>query len=1017
MLKLIQHMITHRTAPNLGMILALVFGAMSIYALNVQLWPTYTAKHVYVTIAHKGATAGTMDRVVGRVLDDALNSLHGVDQVWTNSSAGVTNATIKFHDYKDLEEGRSEVQAAVDAIQTFPAGIERPTVRIQQPTELVARLLVSGPFDDQARDYLASHLNNSFKAAGIGNTKVSGIPARDLVVSLDPLSIRQHNISVGQISRTLKAAIETLPSGTLKSANTFQATRTLASNDETSLGEILITSAGKPLRLGDIATIARAAPETAIKVVFPEGNGFFIEFRRNVNENVLTVSDKIRETLNQLRAELPKTIVMKLYDVRADQIKDRLNLLYYNAGIGLLLVAAALFIFLNLQAAIWVAIGIPTAFAMTFMIMWISNQSINMVSAFAMVMVLGIIVDDAIVVAENISREKKQGEDPHVSTFRGTRQMMRPVFTATLTTIAAFVPILFLSDIIGSYVAAIPYFVCAALLASLLECFFLLPGHMRGRAYASTRKTPAVRAALDRLFGGFVETVFHRLISTAHRFFLISIAILVAIAGFAAFLSSSNLVRFQFWLNPESNFLFANFTLASEGSHEENENVAKALWAGMEKAERSLGYKKGELIKVTLGLSGAQFGKYNTQPSPYQGAVLVELSDESGQRVHSDEFIKIWRESVGSIAGLNSLEIARHKSGPDGADVHMTVNGESADNVNHAVADLQRALGRIDGVTNIRNNLTTTVPEIQFAVSDQGRQLGFTSQIIGRKLYEALHGSTASRITVDERQVDVVVKLQSIASIYDLLSYVQLENNEGKRAEFLDVVTLSYGNSEGWLRRTNSQLSAAVLADVDTNVVDAAAVWRKLDRDTLPSISLDRDVKITFGGKRKERTRALEQIAIATLVALASMYCILAWSMASFSIPIGIILVLPMGVAGAVIGHWVMNLSMTILSLAAMVALSGILVNDTIILFDRIYGNLRQGMSRRMATIEGYKNRFRAVFLTSLTTIVGLAPLMVETSYQAQFLIPIAVTITWGLGFATVTSFLLVPAIFAIGRD
>ncbi len=1023
---LIKYFVNHRTASNIAMILILAIGLASLYSLNVQLFPTYEVNKIRVKVIWRGASVGAMDRLVGHVLDTTLNGVRDVKSVRTSSYTGMTYSTVRFKDDADMQIALSDVQSAVASISTFPKDISPPVVTLRTPSEHVARVLVSGPFSDAVKREIGDKIIKRFRANGISNVVMWGAPKLNLYIDVDPLLARQYGSDVETITAAVRRAIHKNPGGSFEAGNSTVTTRMDSTHDIKTLNDILISGSNGQFKIGDVAKISISPPKRQSRAVFREGNGFFLNFYRNPSEDSIKIADKVRETVAEIKAEYPSTISLRMYDVRADQIKDRLSLLGENAALGLALVAITLFIFLSFRAALWVVVGIPTAFAASFILMWATGQTINMISAFAMVMILGIIVDDAIVVAENIVTQQGRSLTPAQGAFQGANAMWRPVFTATLTTIAAFAPIIFLTDSIGSYVKAIPYFVCVALIASLAECFFLLPGHMRhgGKIVNGKPKVSAIRARLDRGFMWFVNVPFAKMIDLVFRMRYISIMIAVGFVGIAVFLTATNSVRFQFWLNPQSNFVYANFSLSPGSSGEETKQAVEKLWQGLSKVEKDLGYKPYGLVKATFGLTGRTLS-WGTRPNdPAVGAVLVELEDDGGSRISSKEFVAKWRKAMPQIAGLVSLEISQNRTGPDGADVDVTVKAQGADNLKRAVAKLEAALRDIDGVQNVRNSLTGTSTELQFALSRTGIERGFSGQDVGRQIFSGLTGQKADRIANGDGFLDVIVRYQTrnqsgveIGNVEDVLSYFPLSNASGTKASFFDVASLSYGHSETILRRRNGALTASVKANVDRKKVEATAVWKKLDNSVLPAISSDDDVKFSYEGKRKERKRALGEISLALGVGIIAIYCILAWSMESFLLPLAIMLVLPLGASGAVIGHYVLDYKVTMLSLVAVVALFGVLVNDSIILFEEIRHRKRSGENLRTATVKGYASRFRPVFLTSITTVVGLGPLIFETGYQALFLVPIAITITWGLAFATLMSFFLVPATIAIAQD
>ncbi len=1022
---LVGYFIRHRTAPNLAMIIGAGLGLLALMFLNVQLWPTYTSNWISVSVNWQGASPGSVDRAVAQPLNMVLKTLETAEEVRTSSYTGNTTTWIKFRQGTDMTSALGQVNALVASISSFPSGIDQPLVKADQPTEAVARLLVSGPLTLESKLALSAELVERFQNAGVANVKIRGVDVPRLFVNVDPIKARSLGIKLSDVSAALGQALRAMPTGEIDQAGDKQTTRMLASHSLETIENIYVQAAGAPVPLSAISGIVRETPDRSVETVFPGGEGFFLDFQRNQDENTLKIAEIIRSTLEDLRRELPPTITLQLYDVRADQIRDRIRVLVENGIAGMALVAITLFLFLNARAAFWVLIGIPTTLALSFGLMWLTGQTINMVSVFTMVMILGILVDDAIVVAENITT--RQRFDPtYAGTVDGAMQVFRPVLTSTLTTIAAFLPIFYLTDSLGTYVKAIPGFVTVALVASTVECYFLLPGHLRPSALQNDnplqRATPSLAARMrTRLWfaiGRRMMLAFRKFVGASYRMRYISLFFVILFVGLGAFLSLSNAVRFQFWLNPESNFLYANFTLVPGSGRDDARETIDALSAGLAKVEADLGYEPGALIKTNFGLAGQHYTYGRQEISETKGALLVELADNDGYRLPASQFITRWYEIQGEIAGVESLEISSFRSGPQGADVHVDIRGDDADRLQLAINDLEASLRAMSGVSGVRNSLNQGSQELQFSLLPRGEQIGFTSRKVGQTLYAALFGERVDQIARDGYSVDVYTRFDTHnGDVQNTLSSIDFTNNEGLRQNFFDIAEVEVGRGEPVLVRQDGKLVAAAQADVDPEKLDAAAVWRELDTKILPAIAARYGVEFKFKGKKKENDQALGEIRIVLLIGLIAIYLIIAWSLESYALPIAIMLVLPLGASGALIGHFLLQYKATILSLVALVALFGVLVNDSIILIEEIRHQRAKGLSLEKAAINGYSARLRAVLLTSLTTVAGLMPLILEPGYEAQFLIPIAITITFGLIGSTILSFLLIPATIAIGDD
>lgn len=1008
MMGVIRYFIYHRTAVNLLMLFVITAGVASLLNINIQLWPTYEIRKISVQITWAGASADAVDRLIAKPLDQKLNTLNGTKNVNTYSYLGSVYSSIEFDEQKNMEAALAEVQNKISSISTFPSNTNSPVITLTQPLEHVTRILVYGDFSNRVAIQLSETLTDALEAEGIKNIRVRGLKHPVIYVNVDPLLAREYGLNPVSIAKSVKSSIQHGFGGAYQEGNSTFNTKVTKTDGLNSLGDILLEQNRQIFPLSDIANISRDFPEQTFGSVYPGGNGFFLQILRNTDEDSIKATQKVQNAMDKLRLEISPSVTMMLYDTRANQISERLWLLFKNSMFGLLLVAGTLFVFLNSRAAFWVVAGIPVAFAATFCLMWLTGQTINMVSAFAMVMVLGIIVDDAIVVAENIATKQSKGREPLKDTYRATRMMWRPVLTATLTTVAAFAPIMFLTDVFGSYVKAIPYFVCAALAASLVECFILLPGHMRGGDNGQNKKF-FLRSKIDSWVDWITEKPFKTFITHIYENRLLPALILLGFLGFAAGLAATNSVRFQFWLNPESNFLYANATIIPGVDGEARKQVINELWAALEKAEEKTGYTSGELTRATFALEGYHFSSGNQPADPSRVAVFLELAAPNGQRIPASQFAKTWRASMPQSSYLQSIEISPNRAGPSGSDIHVELKAKDLDQLETAVLQIEQALSRIEGVQQISNTLAGEQPEALLNLRSEGLEAGLTSRDVSSQLFAAIAGIKAHHIEDEGQSLDVRVRYARGGSFDAILDIIPITLPDGQARSVRTIADISYGYGKTQITRQNGEISASVKANVDREVVDASAVWRELDRSTILKLQADTGVKFTHKGKRKERSQAFKEITLSLLFGTIAIYCILAWSMESMWWPLAVMAVLPLGSAGAILGHYVMDYKISMLSLVSVVALFGILVNDSIILFEEIRYRNSIGQDWKTATIAGYMSRLRPVLLTTITTIVGLAPLILEQSYQAQFLIPIAITITWGLAAATMGSFLLVP--------
>ncbi len=1018
MSSLLEYFVRHKTAPNLALLMGLLMGALCLNQLNVQLSPDFIVNRISVEMKWRGASSKAMDVEIARPLTLALAAMSNTDRVRTTSFPGRVYCEISFLAGTDMQAALAGVQSAVANIASLPAEVDQPRIRLHTPSESVSQLIVSGDFSDRTGAALSADILDRLRASGIGNVRLAGNPNTQYFVNVDPLLARENSITLNGIATSIRHSLAATSTGTQRFGDGQSSVRVDAMNELKALETVTASIENDGVLVGDIAQVKKTKSTRGVEAYFPAGNGFSINIRRNPGENVLEISNRLNQVVQEVREDLPATVSLTQYAVRADNIRKRLGLLIKNGVVGLSLVALILFLFLSFRAAFWVCIGIPSAFAFTFILMWVSGQSINFISAFTMIMILGIIVDDAIVVAESISSRQTTGSDSYQAAIDGASVMLKPVTTAMLTTIAAFAPIALLTDAFGSYVKAIPLFVCVALLASFFECFLLLPGHMRGSSLGSNQGRSRLRTRIDGLNEKVAVYVSKIVVSGSYRYRYAALLIVIAIIGYAVALVQFKEVKFRFWLNPASNYIFANLTMIPGASRTDTKAAIDHYWTGLRAAELSLGYTPGKLVKATYAITGRHFSRATQQPSENLAGILVELVDNDGDRLTTKAFSSLWRKSVSAFPNLQTAEILEQRSGPDGADVHVAIQGANFDDVRSAVDHLERALGNVEGVVNIGNTIDSSQNGMVYELNPTGVALGLTGQMLGQQLFDATSGILADRVINDDQIADVIVRYRSHNHPEATLSYVPIATGNGSVVSLPDVATLSTDQVEGRLTREDGYLSATVKASIDDLTLDVGLLWGQLDVEILPQVQAAvPGVRFNQEGKRQDQKRALSEIGVSLIIALVAIYIILAWSMSSFWIPIGVMLVLPLGAAGTVIGHHVMGYALTTISLVAMLALLGILVNDTIILFNEIVKRTEAGATYRDAVVDAFTVRFRAVLLTTLTTVAGLIPLISESSFQAQFLIPIAISIAWGLSIGTMASFIVVPCLVSIAQD
>ena len=1011
----------HPTAGNLLMVLMLLVGAVALTKLNRQFFPDFGIDVISISVRWPGASAVDVEANIVEAIEPEVRYLDGVKRVVATAREGQAFVNVEYEPGSDMEKALAEVEQAVAQITTFPEEAERPEVRRIVRYDTIARLVLSGPFEERALKAFAERIRDRLLERGVDRVTLFGARSERILVELEPGTFYQLETDLDGLAARIARSSRDIPSGTVEGAleRRPRALGLARTAEEVAEIEVLTRPDGHRLRFADIARVREAFDEDEPEARRRGLRAIELHVQRSLNADALTVNEIVRETLDELRAELPPTLVLERYDVLANLIRDRIDLLLENGLTGFLLVIAILFLFLNARVALWVAAGIPVSLGAMLGLLWLGGYSINMISLFAMILAIGIVVDDAIVVGEHSAALRERGLPPRLAAENGARHMVAPVTSATLTTIAAFLPLFMVGDVIGTLIREIPTVVVFVLLASLVECFFVLPSHMRSALAAESRPS-RWRRRFNALFDAFREGPFRRLVALALGWRYTTLAAALALLVLMAGLVLGGRVGFVFFRGPESDRISVSLSMAPGVGRSETEAALAAVEKALERGLADLGARPEEVLVMVLSRVGSDPsrvpGEVGTSGDNY-GAMEVELIPSDRRPVRTQAVIDAWTAALPPVPGLDSLTIRERSGGPPGREVDIRLRGgEEVADLKAAAGELERILAAFPGVGQIRDDLAYDMPEIVVRPTDRGRTLGFTTEEIGRQLRGAFEGVIATRFSRGDEEVAVVVRLVPEA-VRDLeLERFELVGRDGRLVALGEVAELVPERGFAAIRREDGSREVAVTAELD----EARIRLEQLRETLLPElarIAEDYGLSWRFAGRAEEQAGTLADLRLGTLVALGLIYLVLAWVFGSFTRPLVVMAVVPFGVIGAVIGHLVMGYDLTILSLIALLGLSGILVNDSIILVTTIDRRLAEGEEPRLAVVNGTCSRLRAVLLTSLTTIGGLAPLLFETSFQAQFLIPMAVTLCFGLAVNTFLVLLLVPALIGIQAD
>jgi len=1013
----------HRTAPNLLMLLMLLLGVVSLLRLNVQFFPSFGIDVVTVSVKWSGAGAEDVDANIVQALEPELRFLDSVKHVKSSSNEGMASISVEFEAGTEMQTALSNVETAVGGITTLPEDSEKPVINRVIRYEPITRLLLSGPYPETALKAIAKELRDELLDRGVDKVDLAGARDEEIWVEVLPETLRRLDMTIGDIADRIARISQDIPAGTTGGAQARQIRGLGEVKTAEGVADIEVKASenGEKIRLGDIARVSERFDADGVEVRYHQTRGIELLVKRSTTADALEVDQIVTDFLADVRPGLPENLRLDQYEIQANLIKDRIDLLIENGLTGLFLVLTILFLFLNTRVAFWVAVGIPVSLLATMFVMNLSGQTINMVSLFGLIMAIGIVVDDAIVVGEHCETLRQRGLAPAEAAEGGALRMLAPVFASSLTTIAAFMPLLAISDIMGQIIAAIPFVSIAVIVASLVECFLILPGHMRHALKGKPEDANGFRKKFNDRFNHIRDHYFARLVEHVlkYRYSVIAIAVAVLIVSIGLLVGGR--LGFQFFKGPEAERIYANVEMVAGTPRAQTQAAVDELERALLATNEELGGKliKAHVSKVGTKTSagGGHMAGGDGVGSDHLGGVYVELVASDQRDVRTETVLDLWRTHFDEKPGLVKLTLIPVQAGPPGRDVDIRINGDDMDNLKRASLEVMDLLKRYPGVSAIEDDLPYGKDEIILELSAHGQALGFTTQEVAHQVRDSFDGAIAKRFPRGDEEVLIRVQFDRNYIAGNELDDLYLRSPGGAEVPLSQVVRLRSETGFATVKREDGTRQLSITGELDKAYTSTGKVLEALQRDGVQQIAANHKVRIGFAGKAEEQERTFSDMLTGVVVGFSAIYIILAWVFSSYSKPVVVMSVIPFGFVGAAFGHFIMGYDMTILSLVALVGLSGIVVNDSIILVSTVKEHLDMGEAPRTAIARGTVARLRAVILTSATTIGGLTPLMFETSLQAQFLIPMAITIVFGLMVATFLVLIVIPALLAVLED
>lgn len=1021
---MIRYFAGHPTAANLVMLAFVVLGLFAAPTLQRETFPRIEPRRVEVRAVYPGARPEEVEEAVCQRIEDAVDGVSNVHEISCEANEGLARAVIEMEEGGNLDRFTADIKTEVEAITNFPDQVEKPVISQLGRTDFVASVVVTGPESKTELKAFAEYLKDVMLAAGgIPKVEISGFSDRQFRIEIPDVKLRQYGLNAADIARTIQRQNVDLPAGSLQTSDRDLLVRFAdqrkSVNDIAAL-VVVSSSGGGQIRLGDIARITDRFELDEAAIEFNGKKAAVLNISKTEIEDTLDVIEKVQAVLEAERKKAPAGISMVVSNDISTIVKDRLRLLLTNGGQGLFLVLLTLWLFFGLRYSFWVAAGLPVSFLGALAAMTMIGYSINMLTMVGLLIVIGLLMDDAIVIAENVSSQRDKGKAPLEAAIDGTRQVLPSVFASFATTTCIFGSLAFLKGDIGQVLKVVPIVMLLVLVVSLVEAFLVLPNHL----YHALQK--------EKAGPGRVQTFVNDLIAKVGEKFVFPLAVLavrwryltmgIAIAAMVLTVSAiaGGLLKFAPFPELEGDVIEARILLP-QGTP-------------LTRTQAVVGRVKAALEKVNIEFSPTQPGgqklvrnvtvKYNQNSDAHEtgahvATVTVDLLSSETRTVGTDDVLARWRTLTGAVADVVAIRFTETTAGPGGLAIDIRISGKDAAKLKQASLEVQAWLRRFKGVLNVIDDLRPGKPEIKVSLKKGAGSLGVDAKTIADQLRSSLFGSTVNEIQrgADSFEVDVRLALADRNSLGDLDNFT-IATSDGKRIPLGVVADVRFDRGFSRINRVNGVRTVTVQGDVDVRYANAGEILAKAKSQLFPDlVKRHHGIKIGLQGSNNEAKKTQASMVSGFSIGLVGVFLLLSFQFRSYVEPLVVMLIVPFSFIGAVWGHVLLGLDFTMPSMLGFVALAGVVVNDSILLVNFIKHHHGTTQNVIEAAPLASKARFRAILLTSLTTVAGLMPMLFETSLQAQILIPLVTSLAFGLMSATLLVLFLVPAFYSIIDD
>ncbi|MGE0385419.1 MAG: efflux RND transporter permease subunit [Gammaproteobacteria bacterium] len=1037
MKSLIAWFVDNPVAANLIALVICVGGILQLFTLHKEEFPSIDTETISIQVPFPGAAPEEVENSVCVRIEEALEGIEGIKRVITTANEGSCAISVELLTGANKSKALDEVNSAVDGIDSFPVDTERPGIAEVTMKTTVMELVVSGNLDERSLKELAQSVRDELtELPGVSQVTLLYVRPYEVSIEVSEQTLRQFGLTLGAVAEAVRAGSADVPGGSVKTESGEVMLRAKGQRYVGTQFEdipVIARADGTVVRLGEIATIVDGFEDTDLRARFDGEPAMALRIERVGDEDTLAIAERVKQYLSARQRELPPGARLQIWRDESLELVDRLDVLLANAAGGLALVLLTLALFLRFRIALWVAAGLPVAMLGAVLLFSKFGVSINSLSVMGLLLSIGILVDDAIVVGERVHARESQGEDPRTAAIEGTNEVAIPVFFGVLTTVAAFYPMLTLPGQMNAFFGAAGITVVLCLLFSLAESQLVLPAHLahRGRGVSSA---PWVRRWIgfqDRISAGLMRWAqgpYRRQLASALRWRYLVLAIAAAAFILTGGLIASGRLMFQFFPSVEGDRVYATLVMPEGAALAQTamaarrlEDSARRLQAELDRDNPLDGGRSNFVhvlssIGTSLGKGAIAFGQSSGSHIAEVGIELPHYHERNG--LSSGEVAARWRELTGPISGVVQLGFSAQAFGV-GMPVDVQLRGRDVAQLASAAAELRSTLAQYDGVMDIADTFRPGKQELTLRIRPEAELLGLSQRELGRQVRQAFYGEEAQRVQRGRDDVRVMVRFPESERVsLGNFEHMRIRAADGTEVPSLSVADANLGMGYATIHRIDGRRVVSVTADVDRSRVAPEEILGRLVEQDLPRL-LEKypGVSYALAGEAENRDESMSGLLNSTIIALLLIFALLAIPLRSYVQPLVIMSAIPFGIIGALLGHLIMGMDPVFFSLLGIVALSGVVVNSSLVLVDYINVQVRRGVPLEQAVMDAGVRRFRPIFLTSVTTCVGLGPLMATTNFATSMFVPMAVSMAFGVLFATVITLYLIPALCLILDD